>query len=116
MAGGKKAKRKRIESDSEGDDNNKATLKKTIKTEPTKVDTGAEMRDVELESENGKKLVNANGKKQVIKKEESSDSESDVPLGKRIKGKQSATTNKRATRANTANGQAKQENKTQKVN
>jgi len=116
---GKKAKRKRAESDSEGDDSTKATQKKTMKTEPTKIDTDAKMKDAELESENVpivKKLGKANGKKPVVK-EEPSDYESDVPLGKRVnKGKQSTSPNKRTTRATTANVQVKQENKAQKTN
>uniref|UniRef100_A0A1D1Y8P7 DNA topoisomerase I n=1 Tax=Anthurium amnicola TaxID=1678845 RepID=A0A1D1Y8P7_9ARAE len=111
---GKKAKRKRTESDSEGDDSNKTTQKKTIKTESTKVDKDVEMKDAELESESVKKLSKANGKKPTVKEE---DSESDVPLGKRgNKGKKSATPGKRTTRATTANDHVKQENKTQKTN
>lgn len=106
-----KTKRKRIESDSEGDDNKKTTQNKTIKTE---TDKDVEMKDAELESV--KKVGKANGKKSAVK-EELSDSESDVPLGKRgNKGKKSATPSKRTTRANTANAaQVKQENKTPKV-
>lgn len=106
-----KTKRKRIESDSEGDDNKKTTQNKTIKTE---TDKDVEMKDAELESV--KKVGKANGKKSAVK-EELSDSESDVPLGKRgNKGKKSATPSKRTTRANTANAQVKQENKTPKTN
>ena len=111
--GGKKAKRKRTESDSEGDDSTKTTQKKTIKTEPAKVDMDVKMEDVESKSENVsnvKKLGKANGKKPVVN--EPSDSESDVPLGERVKkGKQSASSNKRTTRATKANVQVKQEKK-----
>jgi len=110
---GKKAKRKRTESDSEGDDSAKTTQKKTIKTESTKVDKDVEMKDAVLESGSVKKLGKANGKKPAVKEE---DSESDVPLGKRgNKGKKSATPSKRTTRATTANEQVKQE-KNQKAN
>ncbi|GBB97857.1 hypothetical protein RclHR1_03090015 [Rhizophagus clarus] len=109
---GKKAKRKRTDSDSEGDDSTKTTQNKTIKTEP---DKDVEMKDAELENESVKKLGKTNGKKLAVK-EELSDSESDVPLGKRgNKGKKSAPS-KRTTRANTANVQVKQENKTPKAN
>jgi hypothetical protein len=109
---GKKAKRKRTESDSEGD---KTTQNKTIKTESTEADKDVEMKDAELESESVKKLGKANGKKSAVK-EELSDSESDLPLGKRgNKGKKSAAPSKRTTRANTANVQVKQENKIPKV-
>lgn len=109
---GKKTKRKRTESDSEGDDNAKTTQNKTIKTE---TDKDVEMKDAELENESVKKVGKANGKKSAVK-EELSDSESDVPLGKRgNKGKKSATPSKRTTRANTANAQVKQENKSPKV-
>jgi hypothetical protein len=115
VVAGKKAKRKR-ESDSEGDDSTKTIQKKTIKTEPAKVDTDVEMKDAELENENVKKLGKANGKKPAVK-EEPSDYESDVPLGKRMnKGKQSTSSSKRTTRATTANVQVKQENKVRKVN
>lgn len=110
----KKAKRKRPDSDSEGDA--KVTQKKAIKTE-TKVET----KDAESESESVpivKNLVKINGKKQAVKvKVEPSDSESDVPLGKRVnKGKQSVTPSKRTTRATTTKGQVKQASKTQKAN
>ncbi|CAG8479833.1 7741_t:CDS:10 [Acaulospora morrowiae] len=97
----KQVKRKRMDSESEGDDRNiisKSDPKKTNKkVTPKKVPNEKIIKkeDVETSSKEetpvAKRMGKTNGKKTVVVKQESQDSDSDVPLAKRLANKNKAT-------------------------